>query len=317
MNAPMQPQLDLDYSLVQGSVKKAMHAVEAKSRDLWQVSPQSLRVIPNFNVRVKDESYTEHIRTLADSMKANGFYQDKPLAGFVARENDENVIYVYDGHCRLEAALLAIQEGAEIIRIPVVVNADGMAMEDLTVALVRGNSGKPLSAFETAVVCKRLARFGWTTQEIAGRLQFSSQHVENLLLLVSAPVEIRQMVMENRISASTAIQALKDHGANALDILSQAEGQANAAGKTKVTARHIQPKPGQILAKAAKKVAPKMFETLVKVETDPAFLALSPEIRESISELLSALRSAEASIEPNEISTEAVDNVVEQTEESL
>ena len=79
---------NFEVQLVQGSTKKAMHSANASSRDLWQVEIESIRVIDNFNVRIKDDKYDAHIRALADSMKSEGFYQDKPLAGYVAKDGE-------------------------------------------------------------------------------------------------------------------------------------------------------------------------------------------------------------------------------------
>lgn len=286
-------QEDVELLLVQGSVKGAMREADAKSRDLWQVSPDKLKVIPNFNVRSKNEGYFAHIRTLADSMLVDGYYQDKPLAGYVAKEGGENVIYIYDGHCRLQGVLLAISEGAEIPRVPVVVNTEGVSPEDLNVALVRSSSSMPLAPYEIAVVCKRLARFGWDDLEIAKRLQLSVQYIQNLLFLMAAPLAVRQLVIDGKVSAKTAIQALKDHGTKAIEVLNAALETSVAAGKTKVTARHVAAKPGQLVARAAKKAAPAMFATLTKVQEDPAFLGLAEETRATIAELVERVKAAE------------------------
>lgn len=94
----------------QGSTKKAMSG--AKSRDLWQIDPRELKFMPGFNTRTPRPGLEAHIRALADSMKSEGYYLDKPIAVYIAREGDQEVKYVTDGHCRTKAVLLAIQEGA-------------------------------------------------------------------------------------------------------------------------------------------------------------------------------------------------------------
>ena len=50
-----------------------------------------------------------------------GFYPDKPLTGFVALEDGEEVIYVTGCHRRHEGVLLAIEEGADVPTAPVVI----------------------------------------------------------------------------------------------------------------------------------------------------------------------------------------------------
>jgi len=211
------------------------------------VDPGKLRTLEGFNARVKNEAYTARVRWIADSIKANGFYPDKPLTGFVALEDGEEVIYVTGGHRRHEGVLLAIEEGADVGTVPVVIKPRGTSMEDLMVDLVVGNEGDPLTTYEQAVVCKRLAGFGWEPKEIARRLGYSTaQYVDGLLALAASPLALRKMVMENVVSATMAIEAIKKHGDKAVDVLLAAMVKS---GKQRVTAKHLgEPKPrGQTL----------------------------------------------------------------------
>jgi len=279
-----QVEFSTDTQLHPGAVKIAMKSVEANSRDLWQVAPDKLKVIDNFNVRNKDEAYVAHIRWLADSMKVEGYYQDKPLAGYVAKEGDEQIIYIYDGHCRLEAVNLAIKEGAEIHKVPVVVNQAGVSMEDLTIVLVRGNGGKPLAPYEIGVVCKRLVRYGMEIPEIATRIGFTENYVNNLLNLMASHAKLRKMVIDGVVSASTAIEMINKHGDKALDKLLEAQERANAAGKDRVTNKHIA--PNHAFKKAIQKSAENMFTAITEVQADPGYENLSPDIREKLDGLL-------------------------------
>jgi ParB family chromosome partitioning protein len=287
------PSTIFDKQLVAGGIKSAMKDAQATSRDLWSVEISAIHVMPGFNVRTVGEEYDAHIRELADSIKAEGFYQDKPLAGYVAREGDTQIIYLTDGHCRLAATLLAISEGAEIPRLPMVVSSQGTSMEDLTVALVKTNTGKPLTPYEIGVVCKRLSRFGWEVSQIATRLNIGSAYVEGLLLLVSAPTEVRNMVQKGQVSATMAIQALRTKGDGALAMLQAGLEVAQNSGKKKVTAKHL---PVNQFKREVKKTAPKMFDMLVAVQEDPSYKKISVELREKLEELvkhLSATKDAE------------------------
>jgi ParB family transcriptional regulator, chromosome partitioning protein len=233
--------LPLDLNITAGNTKVAMKEAGAGSSDLWKVPPDALHILPNFNVRVRNPEYEAHVRGLADSMKAGGYKQDKPLSGYVAFEDGSQKIYITDGHSRLEAVRLAIHEGAEIPRVPIVVAQAGATIEDLTVSLATSNNGKPLSPFELGIVCKRLIGFGWEIKEIAVRLTISEQYVRNLLSLMAAPLEIRQMVMEEQISASTAVVILDKHGDKALEVIQAAQERAASKGNGKVTQRHVDP----------------------------------------------------------------------------
>lgn len=278
---------DFDSNLTAGNVKAAMKEAGAVSADLWQVAPDRLRVLEGFNARVKNEAYTGRVRWIADSIKANGYYKDKPLSGFVAREDGVDVIYVTGGHRRHEAVNLAISEGVEVPHVPVVVKPKGTGMEDLTVDLIVGNEGEPLTTYEQAVVCKRLAGFGWDSKEIARRVGYSTaQYVDGLLALAAAPLPIRKMVIESVISATTAIDAIKKHGDKAVDVLLAAVVKA---GGGRVTAKAM---PGAEFKKACKKAAEPMYTALTKVKADPGFAGLSEEVRGILAELLKGLPKA-------------------------
>lgn len=129
-----------------GSVKQAMSG--STSSDLWKVPREKLHIEPGFNVRVHDADYNAHVRSIADSIKENGYYPDKPIAGFVAKRDGKDVIVVTDGHSRIAGFDLAVSEGYEGTELPVVTKPRGTSMEDLTIALVTSNTGKPLSPYE-------------------------------------------------------------------------------------------------------------------------------------------------------------------------
>lgn len=285
-----QQEMQFDITLIAGSAKKVMDEVGAKSRDLWQVPVEQIKVIPGFNVREKDEAYHEHIESLAKSILTEGFYQDKPLAGYVAREGDKEVIYLTDGHCRFEGTQLANSRGANITRLPLVIKPNSSSLEDLTVSLVVSNSGKPLTPYEVGVVCKRLVGYGWDNKEIAGRLGFTEQYVDQLLTLMGAPLEIRKMVQAGALSAANAVDMLRKHGAKAVEILLNAQQKANEAGQKKVTARHL---PGATFKKVITKEAPAMLNTLREIKEDPGFANLSESMRLKLEEVLSKLAQAE------------------------
>lgn len=274
---------DFNTTLVKGSIKGAMKAAGAGSRDLWQVDPFKIRIIEGLNPRVMTPTYEAHIRSLADSMKTEGYYQDQPMAGYAAVVDGEQVIFIYAGHTRLLAVKLAISEGADIPRVPVSVNQDGLSMEDITVALIRGNGGKRLTPYEDAIVCKRLVRYGYSTTEIAHRVGFSKQHVENLLTLMEAPFKLREMVAHEKVAASLAIEMIIEHGDKALQKLEEALLKANKEGKSRVTAKHV---AGATFQKVVKKSAPVMYSALEEIKADPGFGGLSDSVRQKLEDLL-------------------------------
>lgn len=243
--------------LTRGSVKTAMKEVGATSSDLWRVKPSDLHVIPGFNGRVHNKAYDEHVDAIANSIIENGFYQDKPLAGYVAQVDGQNVIYITEGHSRRLAALKAIEQGAQLETVPVVIKPNGTSLEDLTIALITSNNGKPFTPYETGLVIKRLIDMGMDEKVVAKRLGYGKAYVSGLLSLVGAPKSVRDLVQDDKVSASMAIAAIKEHGDKAATHLKAAVDTAKAAGKDKATPKHAK------AAAAPKEVKPKVVAQVV------------------------------------------------------
>lgn len=244
-----------------GNVKQAM-AGSTKS-DLYKVAREHLHVAEGFNVRVHDADYKAHIRFLADSFKENGYMQDKPLAGYVADQHDgTSAIIVTDGHSRLAAYDLAVSEGMEDFPLPVVTKPRGTSMEDLTIALVTSNSGRPLTPYELGLVVKRLVGYGMETKDIANRIGKGKAYIEGLLDLVAAPKALREMVTSGKVSATLAVETLKKHGAKeAAKVLGAGVKEATASGKDKVTKKVVK-------KVAEKKASPNKGENVSKPHPD-------------------------------------------------
>lgn len=244
--------------LTPGSVKKA--TVGVSSGDLWKMPRNRIRVIDGFNVREKDADYKANVRRYADSMKANGYDETKPMAGFVFEENGEHFIGLTDGHTRLDAVDLAISEGCEIVTIPVVTKARGTSMEDITIGLVTSNSGAALKPLEVAKVCKRLVGYGMEVKEIAARLTLTPAYVNQLLDLLAAPKAVRDLVANGTVAATLAMDTIKKHGKEATKMLTAGVKEAKGTGKTRVTAKHVK-------AATAPKVSPQKGKKVAVPET--------------------------------------------------
>ena len=283
------PSPDFELDLTQGAVKEA--AAGVKSRDLWQVPLEDLRVMEQFNARVPNSAHHAKIREIADSIKREGFHQHKPLAVYVARENGKSIFVVYGGHRRYAAALLAKSENAPIKTVPVITAPQGTTMEDLTAALYTDNTGVPLQPYEVGIVCKRLQNFGWSTDDIANKFHIGTDYVDDLLLLVGAPKAVRDMVLNEEISANLAIKKLRQHGENAREILQQTLRNAQAAGKTKATEKF---EPGALYRRTVKKSAPAMADTLASIRQDAGYTRLSEDLRGKIDQLLEQLEQAKS-----------------------
>lgn len=291
--ASIQSALEFNAELTAASQKKIVAGHAMVKADMFMVSVEDLHVLPDFNPRIKDEAYKAHIRSLADSILENGFYQNKPIAGYGVEQGKKAIIYVTDGHCRLAAVHLAISEGAPITEVPVVLCDKSTSMEDLTIALVRTNDGKRFTPIELAVVCKRLISFGWKPAKIASKLSITVEYVNQLLTLAGAPSQIREMVQQGQATASVALGAKRAHGGEAAQVLDKALTVAKASGKNKLTAKFL---PDQQRKSVLNKTAPRMYEVLEKIQSDQVYETLSVEIRDLINELVQQVKAS--AVEP-------------------
>lgn len=279
-----------DLVLVSGSVKGAMKVAGATARDLWYVPVEQIRVIPGFNVRFDGEALQAHVRWLADSMKLDGFKPEHPLSGYVARSGDDSVIYLTDGHCRLSALKIAISEGADIAQVPMVVSDRSMSIEDITVGLVSSATGKPLEPLEKAVVCKRLASFGWDDNEIARRLGMSLIYVRELRTLLSAPPMVRDLITQGKLSATAARDAIALHGDAVVQKLTEGMAKASATGRSRLTARFLEAQGPKVTTKQGTR----LYDLVKQIQSNPMFARLSTSLRGQIEEVLNGIEQRRA-----------------------
>lgn len=276
------PKAKFAHELHAAPVDPTMKAAEATSAKLYRVPVDKIKPIPGFNVRVESPDYIAHRDTIRASIAANGYDSTKPLAGYVAKEGDENVIYVTDGHTRLAAvqeynADPDTAEADEIATLPVMVHPKEVSLTDLTVALHTANSGRPLTPFELGVVVKRLlADEGAKKADIATRLGVTTRYLDDVLLLANADSKVKQHVAAGAVSSTMAIQLLRKDSDSAAEKIEAAVKSTAGTGK-KATKKHTGPKmqkvkvsvsvaEGTDMKEIVKAVAAKVREVIPAVE---------------------------------------------------
>lgn len=273
-----------DAPLVQGSAKKLFQETGSTRNNLWFVGIEHINILPDYNVRVHTPALEAHIRFLADSIIKNGFKTEHPLGGYVVKEDESSQkIYLTSGHNRMKALAIAnaeLPEDERITRVPIVVAPQGSSVEDLTIDLVVSNSGKPLTPFEVSLVCKRLSRWNMSSAEIAKKLGYTESYIDSLLILAGAPPEIKEMVIEEKMSAAMAIEELRKYGSKAVDRILSAAAKTNGE---RITKKHM---PGAGLKKVLRKEAESLFIAARNIREDKGFSGLSPENQTLLEELL-------------------------------
>jgi len=246
------PSDTLDLTLEAGK-RKAMTAAATSKGEAFNVRVDQLRTIPGFNVRIREtDDYRSHVEELKQSIRENGFYPNKPLAGYIGKDGEEDVIFVTDGHTRLEAVQEINAEdvdGKETLEtLPLVLKPADSSINDLTIALVQDNNGRPLLPYEMGIVVRRLqnARDGegqplFSKADIARKLSITERYIDDLNVLVSAPAKVRNAVLNGEVAATLAIQELRKNPKKAEERITTAVTKAKASGKSKATKKDIVP----------------------------------------------------------------------------
>lgn len=230
-----------------GAIDKAAKEAGATTTKMYRVPIDKIRLIPGFNVRVDSEDYLAHRDMLVDSIRANGYDETKPIAGYVGKEDGKDVIFVTDGHTRLDAVKTFnsdpdLKTEDEITMLPVLVRRDQPSMADLTVSLHTSNSGRPLTPYELGIVVKRLlTEENADKEDIARRLAVTPRYIDDVILLAEAPVKVRNHVLAGEVSSTMAIQELRRDPKAAAERISTAVSKAQGKGKKRATAKDVGP----------------------------------------------------------------------------
>lgn len=215
-----------------GNIKK----LAVGRKDLFILAPEDIHENEGWNVRQDTEDLQAHIRQLANSIIEVGVLQ--PLTVFM----DGPRAVITDGHCRLLAVKLAIAEGADIKGVPVRTEERFSNEADRVLSMLTRNSGRPLAIPEQAEVVKRLLSFNWTEAEISRKTGSSRQHVNTLVCFLASPEAIKEMVKNGQVSATTAVNVVREEGEGAVGTLKGAVDKANQEGRSKATPKDIKPK---------------------------------------------------------------------------
>lgn len=234
------PSSKVSISLTSGATDASMKAAAAAAgAKTYMVPVDKIETIPGFNVRVDSPDYRAHRDMLAASIAENGYDTGKPLVGYVHKGAYGNVIYITDGHTRLDAVKTLGENAPNFL--PVLVRSTAPSVSELTIMLHTNNTGRPLSPFELGVVVKRLMKEdGAEKATVAKRLAVTPRYLDDVLLLVNSPKEIRTAVLNGQVSSTMAIQELRKAGSTVLKAVERIEAavaKAKASGKAKATAK--------------------------------------------------------------------------------
>ncbi|WP_155293480.1 ParB/RepB/Spo0J family partition protein [Comamonas testosteroni] len=249
-----------------------------------------MRIYPGLNPRLPSAEWKAHIESLAESMMDLGFLAHKPLFGFASQEDGKKIIFIADGESRFHAAHLAIERGAKIDEVPIILAPDGTSVEDIVKNLAPSNRGRDFTPLEKALHAQRLVRhYRMTNQEVARNLNVTAEYVSQLLTLASAPAKVRQMVLDGKVPADLAIQTMRGpNPETAVSTLQAAVENAEKAGKSKATRKHM---PDFAIKRAVSKRSSDLHAVVTRFQALPQYKTLDADFQSEIEALLEAIKA--------------------------
>jgi len=245
------------------------------------------------------KTFYENVRTdygdlklLAKQIQENGGIRI-PCKGF----KKDGKYYLTDGHRRYRAAKLILEETGEVIDIPILSEKE-ITEEKRVIDMIICNEGKPLNPVEQADAINRLIEYGMDEKTIMDRTGFSNVYICNLKMLHKAPKKIKDLIINNVISATLAMAVMrkeKDFD-KAIQSIEEAIAfkQATQKNTAKITERDFRKAKKKVNSFSAIKKAYKHYEKHnLTVRQDKielfAFIARIMEGDVSYEELMSTL----------------------------
>ncbi len=230
-----------------GTIKGAIKASGAsEGQRVLNVPIDLVHVLPGLNPRTMGTPASNaHIDYLTKSILANGYDPESIMKGFVRKIDGVDTICLRDGHHRLIAVGKANAKIAGTVEtVPVLLDETELTQAELTISFAKANSGLRHNPYELAVLAKRGLDAGMSKKEVATSLVVTTRYLDDLGVLFEAGEEIIDLVVTDKCSATLAVEEIKAHGVDkATKRLVKAYGEAQAAGKTKVTKKALTKKP--------------------------------------------------------------------------
>lgn len=172
----------------------------------------------------EDPDVVQHIRNLADAYIAG-----EDLPPLIVKVVDGRIL-VRDGHCRRRGALLARSEGCEINRLAVL-ESKGDEI-DQTMILLTSNDGLKQKPLGRAKIYAKLISMGLTEDEVAKKIKKTKPHVMQYLALHNLPIKLKELIKNDVIAWSMALELFNEHGTKAIELIQSHHQQATPAVTT-------------------------------------------------------------------------------------
>lgn len=160
-------------------------------------------------IEIDGREFSKNVRTdmgdiplLAKQIKENGVLM--PCKGL----KKDGIVYLTDGHRRFKACSLILEETGDVTFMPFILE-NGITEEKRIMEMILCNEGKPLNPVEQADAVFRLVDCGMDEEAIRNKTGFSNTYMSNLKMLYNAPTKIKNMVRDNVITGTLAMDVMR------------------------------------------------------------------------------------------------------------
>lgn len=175
----------MDYEKIEEKIIE-----ETSSEEIVELPLSELRSNPYQPRKNFDE---DALQELANSIKEHGVFQ--PIIAKKSIKGYE----IIAGERRVKASILAGKE-----TVPAIIR-DFSDQDMMEIALLENLQRENLNALEEALAYKKLLEeLSLTQEQLANRLGKSRSHITNMLGLLTLPEEVKDMIMDNKLSMSHA-----------------------------------------------------------------------------------------------------------------
>jgi len=174
-----------------GDEKPSAALVGLSANSILDISPEEIHVNPH---QPRKNFAPSDLESLINSIKVHGIMQ--PL---IVTKRQDGGYELIAGERRLRSSKIL-----KLPTVPVIVR-DAKEQEKLELALIENIQRKNLNALEEAIAFQRLIdEFNLTQEEAANRLGKNRSTIANTLRILSLPEEVKQAIMDEKISEGHA-----------------------------------------------------------------------------------------------------------------
>jgi len=203
-----------------------------KHADIRSTELKNIHVEAGFNVIEDAALFLVQAEALADFLANGG---DVPPIEL--RIGEDDLMYVVDGEKRVTAYRILVERGISQYEWVKFTPFDGDEMKRKD-RLSETREGRLFTPIELSKLYQWYADKGLNSREIGERVKRSRGHVEQHLLLSKASDPIKEMVISGALKAGVAIEAVRQHGEQAEEVLTK-----KISGKKKISASDMTGKP--------------------------------------------------------------------------